>query len=75
MKEKFKIPLDEKFRIQTHISHNILESEIFSEIDLTYNQFIILKILFATVTRPVFEFADSLKISRPTASKNIDILV
>jgi len=69
------IPLEEKFRILSLLSHDLIESRIFRNLDLSNNQFMILKILNATGEKSVHEIAEILKISRAAASKNINTLV
>lgn len=69
------IPLEEKFRILSLLSHDLIESGIFRKQNLSYNQFVILKILGATGKKSVHEIAETLKISRAAASKNINTLV
>lgn len=72
------IPLDEKFRILFRLFNDIIERKNLLDlttIDLSDNQFIILKILSVTGPRSVSNLADALNISTAAASKNIDHLV
>lgn len=72
------IPLEEKFRILFRIFNDIIERKNLSgltNIDLSTNQFIILKILAKTGTRSVSDLANALNITNAAASKNIDYLV
>ena len=72
------ISLDEKFRILFRIYNDIVQRKNLirsTNLDLTKNQFIILKILTATGPRSLGEIAELLNISEAATSKNIDYLV
>jgi len=72
------VPLNEKIRILTRLIHDIIDRnrlQTISQAPLSQNQFLILKILYASGSKRVSEVADLLHISRPAASKNIDYLV
>ena len=70
-----KIPLEEKFRILSRLSRDFIESQIFRKIDLTYNQFLIIKILYSSGGMSIHQIASLLSISRAAASKNTSTLV
>ena len=76
-KENF-LSLNEKFRILSHLFVDIIERNNLkqtSRINLSENQFLILKILFASGPKKNIEIAEILNVSNPAASKNIDYLV
>jgi DNA-binding MarR family transcriptional regulator len=78
MNQSKSISLDEKFRILFRIYNDVVQRKNFlrsTSLDLTKNQFIILKILAATRLHSVGEIAALLNISKPAASKNIEYLV
>jgi DNA-binding MarR family transcriptional regulator len=78
MNKSKSIPLDEKFRILFRIYNDIVQRKNFlrsTTLDLTKNQFIILKILTTTGPLSLGEISDLLNISKAATSKNIDYLV
>ena len=78
MNQSKSISLDEKFRILFRIYNDIVQRKNFlrsTSLDLTKNQFIILKILTATGSLSLGEIAELLNISDAATSKNIEYLV
>lgn len=78
MTEKIFLSLTEKFHILSHLFVDIIERNNLKQstnIELTENQFLILKILYVSRPKIVKEIADILNISNSAASKNINFLV
>lgn len=78
MKQKTSISIDEKFRILFRLINDIIDRKNLinsTSIDLSQNQFLILKILSATGPYTVSELANILNISKAAASKSIDFIV
>ena len=72
------LSLNEKFRILSHLLVDIIERNNIkqtTQINLSENQFLILKILFVSGPKKNVEIAEILNVSNPAASKNIDYLV